>query len=230
MARALFMRWVDLAFLHWRVSPDQLRPLVPPRLEIDRFDGSAWLGITPFRMTAVRPVAFPPIPTARDFAEINVRTYVRLGARAGVWFFSLDAASRLAVLVARTLAGLPYFHARMDQRSAGDDVRYESVRAGHEAPAAVFRARYRPTGSAFRSVPGSLEHFLTERYSLFSLHAGVLLRVDVEHEPWTLHPASADVEFNTMAAAAGITLSADAPPHALFSRTLDVWARFPAPA
>lgn len=124
----LAMRWVDLAFLHWRVRADDLRALVPAPLEIDAFDGGAWLGITPFRMTGVRPVALPPVPTARDFPELNVRTYVRLGSRAGVWFFSLDAASRLAVIGARMLTGLPYFHARMDQRRAGDDIRYESVR------------------------------------------------------------------------------------------------------
>ena len=109
MARALFMRWVDLAFLHWRVSPDVLRPHIPSQLEVDTFDGSAWIGVVPFRMTHVHPIALPPIPTVRDFPELNVRTYVRSGGRAGVWFFSLDAAIRLAVFGSRVSVGLPYF-------------------------------------------------------------------------------------------------------------------------
>jgi len=231
MARALFMRWVDLAFLHWRVDAEALRPLIPAALEIDTFDGSAWIAVTPFRMTDVHPVALPPIPTMRDFPELNVRTYVRHGAHAGVWFFSLDAASHLAVLGARAITGLPYFHASMLQRRIRDDVHYESVRtgSGHRFASADLRVRYGPTGDVFRSAVGSLEHFLTERYCLFSQRMGRLLRVDIEHEPWPLQRASADVERNTMAQAAGIRLPADVP-HVLFAGSLDVWAHLPVAA
>ncbi|HMC57503.1 MAG TPA: DUF2071 domain-containing protein, partial [Gemmatimonadaceae bacterium] len=183
MARALFMRWVDLAFMHWRVDASVLRPLIPAALEIDTFDGSAWVGVTPFRMSDVHPVALPPIPTARNFPELNVRTYVRRGAASGVWFFSLDAASQLAVFGARAIVGLPYFHASMLERRVGNDIHYESVRTGHHNAPAELRARYRPTGDVFHSAPGSLEHFLTERYSLFSERMGRLLRVDIEHVP-----------------------------------------------
>ena len=229
MARALFMRWVDLAFLHWRVSADVLRPLVPAPLTVETFDGSAWIGITPFRMTAVHPIALPPIPTVRDFPELNVRTYVNHGGRSGVWFFSLDAASQLAVFGARAMVGLPYFHASMLQRRVVEEIHYESVRTTHRDAPAEFRGRYRATGDVFRSSAGSLEHFLTERYSLFSLRLGALLRLDIEHAPWPLQKADVVIERNTMAAAAGLRLSAEAP-HALFASTLDVWAHLPVKA
>jgi uncharacterized protein len=163
MTHVLRMRWVDLAFLHWRVPADDIRALVPPPLEPDLFDGSAWVAVVPFRMTGVRPLFSPPLPTATDFPELNVRTYVRHGGRpgGGVWFFSLDAASWLAVLGARTAVGLPYFHARMQERRDGDLIQYESMRTHPGARTAAFRARYRPTGGVYLAAPGSLDYWLT---------------------------------------------------------------------
>jgi uncharacterized protein YqjF (DUF2071 family) len=227
MTHALRMRWIDLAFLHWRVPPDEIRPLLPPPLELDLFDGSAWIAVVPFRMAGVRPLFAPPIPTATDFHELNVRTYVRHGGRSGVWFFSLDAASWLAVIGARTAVGLPYFHARMRMRRVGDEVQYASTRTHPGARAAEFRARYRPTGSVYLADPGSLDYWLTERYSLFAMHTGQRLRLDIEHKQWPLQHATADVERNTMAIAGGITLPNDAP-HVRFARELDVIAQWPA--
>jgi uncharacterized protein YqjF (DUF2071 family) len=226
MTHALRMRWVNLAFLHWRVPADDIRALVPPPLEVDLFDGSAWVAVVPFRMTAVRPLFAPPLPTATDFPELNVRTYVRHGGRSGVWFFSLDAASWLAVLGARTAVGLPYFHAQMDERCVGEGVQYVSTRTHPGAHAAEFRGRYRPSGSIYLAEPGSLDYWLTERYSLFAMHAGRLLRLDIEHARWPLQHATADVERNTMASASGITLPNDAP-HVRFARELDVIAHWP---
>jgi uncharacterized protein YqjF (DUF2071 family) len=220
------MTWVDLAFLHWRVPAALLRPLVPSQLELDVFDGFAWVAVTPFRMTRVRPVLAPPIPGTSDFPELNVRTYVRHGARAGVWFFSLDAASWLAVATARAVTGLPYFHARMQQDRTGDEVRYGSTRTHPGAPAATLRATYRPTGPVYASKPGSLDHWLTERYSLFVRRAGTLLRLDIEHVPWPLQPGTCEVQENTMAAAGGIALPRDAP-HVLYAARLDVVAHWP---
>jgi uncharacterized protein YqjF (DUF2071 family) len=220
------MTWANLAFLHWRVPVEEMRARVPAELELDLFDGEAWLGVTPFEMRNVRVEGLPPVPTASDFPELNVRTYVRRGDRAGVWFFSLDAASLLAVVTARMVTGLPYFHAGMSAREVKEDVVYSSDRAEERATSARFRARYRPTGDVFASKPGSLEHFLTERYSLFVKAAGVLRRLDIEHVPWPLQPASAEVDVNTMAQAAGFKLP-DEPPHVLFSRTLDVVANWP---
>ncbi|MGI9077576.1 MAG: YqjF family protein [Gemmatimonadaceae bacterium] len=226
MVHALRMRWIDLAFLHWRIPAEMLRALIPAPLELDVFEGSAWLGVTPFRMTGVRPVFTPPIPTANDFPELNVRTYVQYGGRAGVWFFSLDAASWVAVVTARSAVGLPYFHARMDQRRAGEVVDYDSFRTHSKAPPAAFRGRYRPTGPVYRAEAGSLDYWLTERYSLFSRNAGKLLRLDIEHVQWPLQPATADIELNTMASAAGIMLPSDSP-HVRFTGELDVVAHWP---
>lgn len=220
------MTWVDLAFLHWRARAEQLRPLIPPALELDVFEGSAWMGVTPFRMKGVRPLLTPPIPTATDFPELNVRTYVRKGAHAGVWFFSLDAASWLAVATARAALGLPYFRARMIEERAGEEVHYESTRAHGDAPSAEFAARYRPTGPIFRAEQGSLDHWLIERYSLFTQLGGQLLRLDIEHEPWPLQQASVTIERNSMATAAGLTLPDEAP-QVRFARQLDVIAHWP---
>ena len=226
MSVALRMRWIDLAFLHWSVRPDKLRQLIPPPLELDLFDGSAWVAVAPFRMTAVRPSFAPPIPTANDFPELNVRTYVRQGGRSCVWFFSLDAASWLAVMGARTAVGLPYFHARMHERRVADEVEYESTRRHPGARPAEFRARYRPTGPVYRAEVGSLDYWLTERYSLFAFHTGRLLRLAIEHVQWPLQHATADVDANTMARASGIALPSDAP-HVRFARELDVVAHWP---
>ena len=107
-------KWRELLFVHWPVRPEELRPLVPPQLDLDLFDGMAYIGLVPFTMTGVRPVGLPPVRGLSSFHETNVRTYVhRARSDPGVWFFSLDAANRIAVSLARTLYHLPYYHARM---------------------------------------------------------------------------------------------------------------------
>lgn len=218
------MRWVDLAFLHWRIPPANLRPLVPGVLELDTFDGDVWVAVTPFLMSNVRPRFLPPVPTAAEFPELNVRTYVRHGGRGGVYFFSLDAASALAVAGARVATALPYHHARMSLVRDGEEISYASSRHG---AAAEFRARYRPTGDVFRSAPGSFEHWSTERYSLFVLRAaGTLFRLDIEHEPWPLQPARCIIERNTMFTAAALP-SPSTEPRVHFARALDVAAHLP---
>lgn len=225
-AMTLRMTWANLAFLHWPLPPEDVRARIPAGLEVDTFDESAWLAITPFEMRNVRLTGMPPVPTARDFPELNVRTYVRHGERAGVYFFSLDAASLLAVIGARTVTGLPYYHARMSSREQADGIVYSSARRAARAPVGDFRARYAPDGDVFRSAPGSLEHFLTERYSLFVERGSTLMRLDIEHDPWPLQNGSAEVSVNTMAEAAGFTLPTQKP-HVLFSRQLHVVAHWP---
>lgn len=220
------MRWNDLAFLHWNVPVSAVRHRIPDVLELDTFRDMVWVAITPFRMAAVRPVGLPPVPFASDFPELNVRTYVRHGGRAGVFFFSLDAGSVLAVRAARATTGLPYYHARMNCTRVREEVRYRSARRKRGELAAEFVARYRPTGPVFRSAEGSLEHFLTERYCLFVMRGATLVRLDIEHEPWPLQPAMVEIQRNTMDEANGIALPA-APPHVLYSARLDVVARLP---
>jgi uncharacterized protein YqjF (DUF2071 family) len=220
------MSWHDLLFAHWPVDVAALRPLVPSALAIEVFDGAAWLGVVPFRMSGVRVRGLPALPGSGAFPELNVRTYVTVGGRPGVWFFSLDAASRLAVRTARSVFHLPYYDADMTCRADGDDVVYRSRRTHAGAPPAEFVARYGPTGAAFRATPGSLEHWLTERYCLYAARPdGGLLRGEVHHAPWPLQPARATIEVETTAAAAGLAVKVPAP-HLLFARRLDVvgWA------
>jgi uncharacterized protein YqjF (DUF2071 family) len=204
--------WHDLLFAHWRIDAADVRPHVPAPFEIDLFDGQAWLGIVPFRMSNVAPRLVPAVPWVSAFPELNVRTYVRVGARTGVYFFSLDASNPLAVRVARTLALLPYHTASMrcEERDGWIDYRSERRTAGE--PAARLVARYRPVGPSRPPVAGTLEHFLTERYCLFTVdRAGTPFTLDIHHPPWPLRSAEAEIETNTMAEANGLHLPASQP-------------------
>ena len=145
------MRWVDLLFAHWPMDPAHLRPLIPPGLDLDTFDGRAWLGIVPFGMEDVAPRGLPAPPMLGRFPELNVRTYVTHGGRPGVWFLSLDAASWLTVEGARRWFHLPYVHAAMSMTRQDDSVDYVSRRTDPGVPAASFTARYRPTGPVERA-------------------------------------------------------------------------------
>lgn len=223
---AMFMRWHELLFMHWPIDVALLRPLIPPTLEIDTFDGDAWLGIVPFRMSGTRPRCLPAVPMLSNFPELNVRTYVTAGGRPGVWFFSLDAASAVAVRVARYSYSLNYYDARMacsrDPRS--ETITYRSRRTHRGAAPAEFVARYRPTGAVDHSSAGSLEHFLTERYCLYAAAPdGRTYRGDIAHARWPLQPAEAEVELNTMTAQLGFQLPAQRP-LLHYARQLDVVA------
>ena len=204
--------WHNLLFAHWPVDANALRELIPPGLHLDLYDGQAWVGVIPFRMTNVAPRGIPSIPFVSAFPEINVRTYVTVGGKPGVYFFSLDAGSTIAAAAARMLFGLPYFAARMRLEVKEGEVRYESARESESAGAAEFTGRYRPIGPVEPPSAGTLEHFLTERYCLYrvddALHAH---RLEVHHEPWPLQLADATIERNTMADAAGIRLPSMAP-------------------
>jgi uncharacterized protein YqjF (DUF2071 family) len=216
------MQWNDLCFLHWRVDAAQLRSLIPKALNLDTFAGEAWLGITPFWMSGVRPRLLPPIPGMSTFPELNVRTYVSLNHKPGIWFFSLDADNSLAVRGARTMFYLPYFRADMAIDSEHTGFRYSSIRGGKES--VQFMARYWPTGPVFHSAPGTLEFFLTERYCLYVANKeGKIFRGDISHRPWPLQRADAEIEINTMASAAGITLPSE-PPTVHFAENVDVRA------
>ncbi len=213
--------WHDLLFAHWPVPAHRLRGLVHPALTLDTFDARAWLGVVPFRMSGVRPRFFPPVPGPSAFAELNVRTYVVAEGKPGVVFFSLDATNGLAVSLARRFFHLPYFRARMTCAAEGDGIRYASRRTQRDAPLAEFRGRYAPTGPVALAAPGSLDHWLTERYCLYAEDPGAgLHRCEIHHVPWPLQPARAEIELNTMADPVGISL--DGPPLLHFARRLDV--------
>jgi len=213
--------WHDLLFAHWPADAALLRPLVPPHLQIDTFGGQAWLAVVPFRMTGVRLRGTPPLPWLSAFPELNVRTYVTHGGKPGVWFFSLDAANSLAVAIARAWFHLPYFHARMSCTEHEGWIHYHSERIHRRAPFALLKGRYRPIGGAFSPQPGRLEHFLTERYCLYTADArGQIIRAEIHHPPWPVQPAEAEFARDSMTESLGIALT----PHPLlhFARRQDV--------
>jgi uncharacterized protein YqjF (DUF2071 family) len=210
--------WQRLLFAHWRVEADVLRRVVPPELPLDRFDGDAWLGVTPFELSGLRLRFTPALPWLSRFPELNVRTYVTLEDRPGICFFSLDAGNPVAAAAARAFYRLPYFHARMRIERSGEWTDYRSEREG-----AAFAGRYRPTGPVAAARPGTLEHFLTERYTLFTVDGGRVLRADIDHPPWPLQPAEAQIERNTMTAPLGITLSGEPLLHFAARQDVVIW-------
>ena len=206
----MYQSWRHLLFLHWEVPADSLRALLPSGLDLDTFDGRAYVGLVPFTMTGVRPRFLPGVPWLSNFHETNVRTYVhRGGCDPGVWFFSLDAANPVAVVIARATFGLPYYHARMglkieDRAGLGPTLTYtsERLRSGLHPPMVAIQARV--TGPASPATPGSLDHFLIERYLLYSVRRGHLLRGQVHHRPYPIRPAEVDSLRETLVAASGI--------------------------
>jgi uncharacterized protein YqjF (DUF2071 family) len=214
-------KWHDLLFMHWPVHPGEIRSLIPTALELETYDGSAWVGVVPFRMSGVRLRWTPGIPGLSSFPELNVRTYVTAGGKPGVWFFSLEAANTLAVSVARGWFHLPYFRARMSCSRRGDTIEYESRRFHPGAPEAEFRGSYRSAGPMFGAQPGSVEHFLTERYCLYAESRGRIFRGEIDHRPWNLQAASAEIGLNTVAASHGIRLP-DTKPLLHFAQLQDV--------
>jgi uncharacterized protein YqjF (DUF2071 family) len=220
-------RWSDLIFIHRPAKLDEVRALVPPALTLDLHDGTAWVSVTPFYLSHLHPRGIPPLPFVSEFPELNVRTYVTYGGKPGVYFFSLDAGNALAVYGARTFYHLPYFRAAMHVREARDGtIHYHSRRTHRGAPRAELSARYRPAGAVTHSRAGTLDHWLTERYCLYALDTRRrVYRAEIHHVPWPLQPAEVEIQGDTMAAAAGLSLSAE-PMRLSFSRRLDVlvWA------
>jgi uncharacterized protein YqjF (DUF2071 family) len=224
--------WSELLFAHWRVPVEILRPLIPRELEIDTFEGDAWLGLVPFHMSGVRPRLFPAMPFVSEFHETNIRTYVHFKGRdPGVWFISLDAACRVAVEVARWKWHLNYFHSRMNLVREGDEVRYSSRRFDSRSPRRadidISARRGEPLNPkpGVSVEPGTLEHFLAERYVLYANdHRGRLLRGRVHHSPYPLRSAEIVSCRQTLASAAEVPVSGQ-PDHALFCEgvTVDIF-------
>jgi uncharacterized protein YqjF (DUF2071 family) len=221
-------RWSSLLFLHWRVAPEVIRGLVPRRLDVDVFDGSAWISMTPFLITRARARWLPSIPGLSAFPELNCRTYVVMNGRSGVYFFSLDAGSRLAVEGARRFYHLPYFKARMSIESLPDEsTAYESVRSDSRSGPAEFRASYGARGEFGVPAPGSLDHWLVERYCLYAAtQRGEVTRTEIHHRPWRVCEAWYEVVVNTVPAAAGLALPGR-PDRVVFTEPLDVAVWWP---
>ena len=221
--------WRDLLFAHWPVPRVELERLIPSSLAVDTFDGECWISVVPFTMTGVHPRRLPNVPGISTFPELNVRTYVRHGSKPGVFFFSLDAASVTAVAGGRLWYHLPYFLARMSTRRVDGWVEYHSKRVVRHSPSPSFDGRFRPNGPVYSAVPGSLEHWLTERYCLYSVgRNGQPMRAEVHHAPWPLQPAVLDMRVNTMVEAAGLS-PAHGEPIIQFAERLDVVVWQPRP-
>ena len=200
--------WHDLLFAHWPVDTPLLRARVPTRLQLDLYDNRAWVAIVPFHMTNVAPRGVPALPRVSAFPELNVRTYVTVDGKPGVYFFSLDAGNKLAVAAARAMFHLPYFSADMTIEERDGWYQYRSRRTG-SGPGAELVCRYRSNAPVAPPEYGSLEHFLTERYCLYTFDkAWHLYRLQIHHPPWPLQAAEAEIRVNTMADACGVPLPA----------------------
>jgi hypothetical protein len=242
---AMSMRWTDLLFMHWPIDPEVMRQAVPGDFDLDLYDGKAWVGVVPFKMQSTRPRFCPPIPqkimrlSPSSFPELNVRTYVTINVKdngltrqlPGVYFFSLDAASKLSVRMARFGFNLPYFDAKMKvEKEPGTSgwTHYQSIRTHYGASPAKFAASYRPKPkkTVYREGespaepqtrkgghPGSLEHFLTERYRLFTLgRKGRGVRVgEIAHQSWPLQEAECDLSVCEMTQGLGFELPSSEP-------------------
>lgn len=198
----MHQNWGKLLFMHWRIDEDSLRPLIPERLKIDTYDGSPWIGVIPFTMWNVRASFTPPVPWLSEFHELNVRTYVHYDGVPGVWFFSLDANSSVAVLGARTVFNLPYFKARITLEEEGDKIIYSSKR--RDDPTAEFDATWTIGEKLSQSDPDSLDFFLTERYCLYSAVGERLHRLRIHHRPWPLQTATIQSYSSTMIESHGL--------------------------
>jgi uncharacterized protein len=217
--------WERLLFAHWRVEPERLERVVPAQLPLDIVDGSAWVGVTPFQVKGLRVRGVAPALGLSSFPEVNVRTYVTVDGQPGVYFFSLDTSSRFAVEAARRIYRVPYF--RASQRF--DGLTFESRRIHDDGLPAEFRGSYRPVGEPTPAAAGSIDHFLTERYCLYTLNdQRQIMRGEIHHPPWPLQPAEADIELNTMGKQIGLEL--DGTPLLHFAERQDVvfWQLEPA--
>jgi uncharacterized protein YqjF (DUF2071 family) len=210
--------WHDLLFAHWPLPPATLRPLVPPQLVLDTFENQCWIGVVPFHMSGIRARGLPPFPGLSRFPELNVRTYVTFGGKPGVYFFSLDAANLPAVWAARKFFHLPYFHAAMASQDRDGILHYSSSRHHSDA---IFQAHYEPVSKVSAPVDGSHEHWLTERYCLYTVHNHHVHRCEIHHRPWPLQTAEAEITINTVAQADGVSLPSNRP-LLHFSRRQDV--------
>lgn len=202
--------WSNLLFAHYPVQYDVLRKLVPQALPLDSYDGVCWVGVVPFQMSGVRARGLPPIPGTSEFPELNVRTYVTLDGKPGVYFFSLEAANMLAVKAANIGYHLPYWYADMEIQNHGDTTTFTSKRRKDRT--IKLACSYRPTSPPFQVAEGSFEEWLVERYCFYTLNAsGVPLRCDILHEPWSLQEAEATFTTNSILSKQGIKVDSTVP-------------------
>ena len=218
-AAIMHQNWDNLLFLHWPIDAGAIRHLIPQALELDTFDGVAWIGLTPFALNHLRLIALPEVPGLGSFLEVNVRTYVHYQGRPGIWFFSLDASKLIPTIAARIAFMLPYFKAEMTINERDGEFQFASRRSG--PPSAEMRTHWR-TGIRLRAPdPDSLAFFLVERYCLFAGSNENLRTTRVYHAPWILEEAHIRSHQSTMIASLGLP-EPSAGPLSHFSRSMHV--------
>ena len=223
----MHQEWDDLLFMHWPVSADLLRPLVPATFELDTFEGQTWIGITPFALRNLHLTSLPPVPGLNAFDELNVRTYVLYNGVPGIWFFSLDASKLVAVVAARVFFMLPYHRASIEFSAEAGSHHFKLHRS--TTPEAEFEAVWH-VGLRLRAPDlESLAFFLVERYCYFAINNGQVFQTRIYHAPWILDEALLQTHRSTMISAAGIPEPASEP-LAHFSRHLavEIWPPTPA--
>ena len=220
--------WYELLFAHWPVAPAKIERCLPSGVKLQQFEDTAWIGVVPFRMCGIAPRGCPDLPWFSAFPELNVRTYVEVDGKPGVWFFSLDATNWLAVWGARRFFYLPYFRADIQIEHRDGAIDFACQRRDS---AAQFRGRYRAVSEPFAAHPGTLEYFLTERYCLYCQDRKARIRrADVHHVPWPLQKAEATIEVNTMADSLDIPLEGEPLLHYAAGVDTIVWQPKPAPS
>jgi uncharacterized protein YqjF (DUF2071 family) len=221
----LAQTWVDTCFLHWPVEMAALRRVVPQELPIETFEGRAWLTITPLFIRASRPRLIPPLVPWASFPELNLRTYTTVGGKPGVYFLSLDCASAVAVAAARAIYRLPYRLARLTMRREGPRTVLSSRRIRPGPLPARLAAAYEPVGEPVSPAPGSLDHWLLERYCCYGVDRVLgVLRTEIQHPPWRVRGAAVDLGENTLASAHGLALRGEPLVHLCRRQDVLFWA------
>ena len=216
--------WGKLLFMHWPYAPSAIRPLVPPHLSIDTYDGQAWLGVVPFTMWGVRPYLTPPVPGLNAFHELNVRTYVHYDGVPGVLFLSMEINSSVAKWGGRQFFFLPYYNAEMSLVEDQRTITYNSRRTSTDPPAASFEAVWSHGEPLPQTEPDSLEFFLTERYCLYTELKEQLYRCRIFHEPWPLRSAKLSAHRSDVVEALGLPTPAGEPLlHYAEELKVDIW-------
>ena len=221
----LAQTWLDTCLLHWPVEVEDLRRAVPAVLPLDTFEGRAWLTMTPLFVRGSHPRLVPPFGPWASFPELNLRTYTTVGGRPGIYFLTLDCASAVAVAAARAIYRVPYRLARMAMRREGARTVFGSRRVGPGPLPARVVVAYAPVGEPVTAAPGSLDHWLLERYCCYGVDRLLgVLRTEIAHPPWRTHRAEVELRENTLLRAHG--LAVEGAPLAHLARRQDVrfWA------
>jgi uncharacterized protein len=202
--------WKDLMFVHYPVKSEILQKLVPDVLPLDTFNGVGWVGIVPFHMTGVRLRGVPAMPGTSQFPQVNVRTYITLDDKPGVFFLSLDAANWLAAKIAKTFYHIPYNYADVKVQQNGTFMDFESRRRAADSVKLV--CSYYPVSEPYHAEKGSFDEWMAERYCFYTVNKkGVPLRCDILHQPWLLQRAEAEFSENTLLSEQGMQVENDQP-------------------